>query len=190
MEVGASGRGGAGRADPRKTARQKSRRLATRSLASPRRQLQSRLRTHDSGSGGGGGSTLLLVYASGSPPTQPNHLRLPHRQPHARRGLTPRRHPYLRLGSSRPCPSPFPATKGGRRQNYEFRQRPRDPAAVFPGADGSRSSGAGRNRKRLSSQQTARGGGGLVAPPLHLLSPGGGKGTSWPGSRRDRGPSL
>lgn len=187
MEVGASGRGGAGRADPRKTARRKDRRLATRFPASPRRQLQPRLRTGDSG---GGGSALLLVCASGSPPTQPNHLRLPHRQPYARRGLTPRRHPYLRLGSSRPCPSPFPATKGRGRQNYEFRQSPRDPAAVFPGADGSRSSGAGRNRKRLSSQQAARGGGGRVAVRRHHLSPGGGKGRPATGSRRDRGPSL
>lgn len=39
--------------------------------------------------------------------------------------------------------------KRSNRWNYEFRRQPRDPAAVFPGADGSRSSEPQSNRKRL-----------------------------------------
>ena len=119
----------------------------TESPESLRQQLQSPLRTRDNG--GGGSSSTLLVWASRCPSTQPRHLQLPHRPPNARRRLTPHRLPYLRLGSSQPRSSPLPAIKHGQRRNYEFRQGPRDPAAVFPGADGSRSSVVRSNRKRF-----------------------------------------
>lgn len=100
-----------------------------------------------------------------------------------RRGLTPPRHPYLRLGSSRPCPSALPATKRGGGPNYESRQRPRDtptpiPAAVFPGADGSRSSEARSNRKRLGlpagSGRRRRSRRRSAAPPVTRWGRGGG----------------
>lgn len=73
--------------------------------------------------------------------------------------------------------------KRGRRRNYEFRQRPRDTAAVFPGADGSRSSGPTATGSGAGSRQAARGGGGLVAARLPHLSPSGGGDGSEP--RRD-----
>ncbi|KAM9725042.1 uncharacterized protein ACBT57_017119 isoform 1-T2 [Dama dama] len=80
--------------------------------------------------------------------------------------------------------------KRGRRRNYEFRQRPRDPAAVFPGADGSRSSGPRATGSGAGSRQAARGGGGLVAARLPHLSPSGGGGGSepWRDSERGGGP--
>ncbi|XP_068381301.1 uncharacterized protein [Eschrichtius robustus] len=80
--------------------------------------------------------------------------------------------------------------KRGRRRNYEFRQRPRDPAAVFPGADGSRSSGPGATGSGAGSRHAARGGGGLVDARRPHLSPGGGRGGSEPccDSARGGGP--
>lgn len=129
-------------------------------------QLQSRLRTrYDDG-----GSSTLLVCASGSPPTQPQPPPTASAPTPRPAQIDPRRHPYLRLGSSRPCPFSLPAMKRSRRRNYEFRQRPRDPVAVFPGADGSRSSGARSNRKRLglpaSSARGWRFGGSSAAPAV------------------------
>ncbi|XP_067562711.1 uncharacterized protein [Pseudorca crassidens] len=67
--------------------------------------------------------------------------------------------------------------KRGRRRNYEFRQDPRDASAVFPGADGSRSSGPGATGSGAGSRHAARGGGGLVEARLPHLSPGGGRGS-------------
>ncbi|XP_038391125.1 translation initiation factor IF-2-like isoform X5 [Canis lupus familiaris] len=136
--------------------------------------------------GGGGGGSALLVCASGSPPTpqpQPQPPRTASAPTPRRRGLTPPRHPYLRLGSSRPCPSALPATKRGGGPNYESRQRPRDtptpiPAAVFPGADGSRSSEARSNRKRLGlpagSGRRRRSRRRSAAPPVTRWGRGGG----------------
>ncbi|TEA31936.1 hypothetical protein DBR06_SOUSAS8310191, partial [Sousa chinensis] len=79
----------------------------------------------------------------------------------------------------------------GRRRNYEFRQDPRDASAVFPGADGSRSSGPGATGSGAGSRHAARGGGGLVEARLPHLSPDGGRGESdpWCDSARGGGPS-
>lgn len=103
-------------------------------------------------------------------PPSPNHLRPSQRQPHARRGLTPRRHPYLRLGSSRPRATPFPLMKRGRRRNYEFRQRPRGPRCGFPGGRRESEFGAESNRKRrrlpAGSARRRRSGCLTAAPPV------------------------